>query len=186
MSEKTLDRKAAKQIVIAQRDNGKTNQEIYLQLKEQYSDLKSIANLITGTALKSDIEKYKLYNKILVAILILAAVFQVLFVINYAAAPNMIKMILISVAPILYVWAAFPISRYEGSVYRSCGGLTIATNLSQLGNTQLMNFSDTVTVIIDVILIVLIVFLCFYLDAKLFPNYSPSSLKTDREGDYIL
>ena len=49
-----------------------------------------------------------------------------------------------------------------------------------------MNYSSTSILVIDVAFVVVIAFLCFYLVGKLFPNYSPDSLKTDGEGDYIL
>ncbi|MBL7788324.1 MAG: hypothetical protein JNL75_00660 [Chitinophagales bacterium] len=80
MTKKSLDRKAAKQFIVSNRDNGKTDQEIYHELTEQYFDKKSVALLINETITKENKNKYRVYNNILIGILILLALYKLLVV----------------------------------------------------------------------------------------------------------
>jgi hypothetical protein len=70
MSKKSLDRKAAQKFIVDSRDNGKSDQDIYNELSQQYLDKKSVALLITGTVTTENKNKYKLYNNILLGLLV--------------------------------------------------------------------------------------------------------------------
>lgn len=80
MSKKSLNRKDAQKYIIVSRDNGKTDQEIYNELSEQYYDKKSVAILITETITSENKKKYNIYNNILIGLIGLAILFKLFMV----------------------------------------------------------------------------------------------------------
>lgn len=178
MSKKSLDRKTAKHLIIEGRDNGKTDQEIYYELTELYFDKKAIALLITGTANKPDIEKYKIYNNILLLLIGLTILIKVLNVLNLSLEGQVWVLLFIFIVPLLNIYFFYEIARYNAHIYRFCGILTIASFLQTV--------SKEASFLVSFVLSASIVGLAFFLDAKLFPNYSPNNLKKDNNGEFIL
>lgn len=182
MSKKTLDRKAAQQFIIASRDNNKTDQEIYNELVQQYYDKKDIALLITGTVTTGNKQKYKLYNNILLGLLGLAIVSRILLVVNLTMQSGQAwALLLVFIVPALAAYFAYEIARYNAPLYRVCGIMTL------VGFAQSMSKSDGgPELMVNLILASTIAGLCFYLDNKMFPHYTPQKLKKDSNGEYIL
>ena len=66
-------------------------------------------------------------------------------------------------------------------IYRFCGWLTIAGFLQTVGKMEMGT-----DILLNIIFASAVAGLSFYLDSKLFPEYSPKNLKKDSNGDYIL
>lgn len=182
MSKKSLDRKAAQKFIVDSRDNGKADQEIYNELSQQYYDKKSVALIITGTVTTENKSKYKVYNNILLGLLGLSILFKLLTVFSLTIQTGQLwTLFLVLVVPLFAGYFMYEIARYNGPIYRFCGMLTIAGFLQTISKAE--NGTD---ILINVIFAGAVAGLSFYLDSKMFPNYSPKNLKKDSNGEYIL
>jgi hypothetical protein len=182
MSKKSLDRKVAQRTIIDCRANGKTDQEIYNELSQQYYDKKTVALLITGTVKDESRAKYKIYNNILLGLIGLTILFKVLAVFSLSLSEGQLwALLLIFIVPILNIYFFYEISRYNAPIYRFCGLLTIASFFQAVGKAE-----NVIDIFISLALCAGISGLSFYLDSKMFPDYSPKNLKKDNKGEYIL
>ena len=182
MGKKALDVPAIKKAIEEGRDNGKTDQEIYNELVPLFYDKRTLALIITGNPTKENIEKYKVYNNILLGILALSIVFKFLTVFNLAMSFGQpLLLLLIFVVPLFTAYFIYEIRRYSAFAYRACGLLAIAGFLQSIRNT-----SDAADVLINLVFAGSVCFLSFYLDKKLFPKYSPGKLQKDANGEFIL
>ena len=182
MSKKSLDRKAAQKFIVDSRDNGKTDQEIYNKLSQQYYDKKSVALLITGTVTTENKNKYKVYNNILLGLLGLAILLRILLVFSLTIQTGQLwTLLLVFIVPLFAVYFAYEIARYNAPIYRFCGIMTIAGFMQTIGKSE--GGSD---ILINLVFAGAIAGLSFYLDSKMFPDFSPKNLKKDSNGEYIL
>lgn len=169
MTKKSLDRKAAKQFIVSNRDNGKTDQEIYHELTEQYFDKKSIALLIHETITKENKNKYRIYNNILIGILILLALYKLLVVFYLTKESGELWVLLFALfIPLLSFYVIYEIWNYNKPIYKFCG---IMSGLSFLQNMRKIETKEEL--LFNVVVIGTIVALSFFLDYKMFPNYNP-------------
>ena len=182
MSKKSLDRKAAQKFIVDSRDNGKTDQEIYNELSQQYYDKKSVALLITGTVTTENKNKYKVYNHILLGLLGLAILLRILLVFSLTIQTGQLwTLLLVFIVPLFAAYFAYEIAHYNGPIYRFCGIMTIAGFLQTVGKSE-----GGTDILINLVFAGAIAGLSFYLDSKMFPDYSPKNLKKDSNGEYIL
>ncbi|MCX6231397.1 MAG: hypothetical protein NTZ33_07630 [Bacteroidetes bacterium] len=181
MSKKSLDRKATQKFIKENREIGKSDQEIYYELTEQYYDKKSVALLITATATKEDKAKYNIYNNILLVILVIVIMLKVLSVFSLTLETGTPwTLLLVFIVPLFAGYFAYEIARYNAPVYRFCGIMTIVGFVQSIGKS--VNITD---ILLNIFFTAAIVGLSFFLDYYLFPNYSPSNLKQDSNGEYI-
>lgn len=163
------------------RDAGLTDQAIYHELSEIYFDKKSIALLITGTATKENLHKYKRINQVLVGLLILAVILRCLIVIQIALTiEQWWALLLLFVVPAFAAYFAYEIARYNAPIYRFCAILTV------LGFVQSIGKLEGTDIPINLLFAAAIAGLSMYLDQKLFPDFKPNDLKKDENGDFIL
>lgn len=181
MSLKSIERKKAKLFVVDGRRKGLSDQEIYNELANQYADKKSIALLITGIATDERKQKYGLQNWILVGLLGLSILFKLVLVVNLAITQTPWLLLLALVVPLLTGYFMYEIYNYNGPVYRICGVLALVGFLQSLDKSN-----DAQTMILNLLFAGLVAGFSFYLDDNLFPNYRPSKLQKDENGDYIL
>ncbi len=182
MGKTSIDRKAILPIIDDCRDKGKSDQEIYFDLIEKYYDKKGIALLITGTTTPKNKEKFKALNNLLVGLLGSSIILKILMILTMSiVARQAWLLILVFVAPLFSGYFMYEIARYNGPIYRMCGLITIATFLQSI--QQINNATDA---ILNIAFVAAIVGLSFYLDGKLFPDYSPSNLKKDDSGEFVL
>jgi hypothetical protein len=182
MGKKSLDRKAAKIFIVDSRDNGKTDQEIYNELSQQYYDKKSLALLITGTVTTENKNNYKVYNNILLGLLVLAILLRILLVFSLTIQTGQLwTLLLVFIVPLFAAYFAYEIARYNGPIYRFCGIMTIAGFLQTIGKSE-----GGTDILINLVFAGAIAGLSFYLDSKMFPNFSPKNLKKDSNGEYVL
>jgi len=182
VSKKSLDRKATKQFIIDNRSLGKTDQEIYNLLAEQYYDKKTIALLITSQVTTENRKKYKVLNTLLLVLISITILFKILAIVQLSLSAGQVwALIFIFLVPLLNIYFFYEVLRYNGTIYRILGLLTMASFLQSIskGGTVL-------DITIGAFLCILIVGLAFYLDNYMFPYYSPSHLKKDSNGEYIL
>jgi predicted neutral ceramidase superfamily lipid hydrolase len=182
MSKKSLDRKSAQKFIIDSRTNQKTDQEIYNELSQLYYDKKSLALIITGTVKPENKNKYKLYNNILLGLLCLVIISRLILVFNLTIETGQPLMLLLAfIVPLFSAYFAYEIARYNAPVYRICGIMTIVGFIQTVGKLE-----GGTDILISLIFTSLIAGLSFYLDSKMFPDFSPKNLKKDDNGEYIL
>ncbi|MEI8201642.1 MAG: hypothetical protein WCH34_01430 [Bacteroidota bacterium] len=181
MGKKSLDRKSARKFIFENRNEGKSDQEIYNELTQLYYDKKSLALLITGTPTAEDKAEYSLYNNILLSFLAATILLKVFFVFNLSIQEGQAwALFLIFIVPLLNVYFIYEIARYNAPAYRFCGILTLLSFSQSFKNSQ-----DAFDIIISIVLCGAISGLSFYLDNKLFPKYKPNKLEKDSNGDYL-
>ena len=182
MSKKSLDRKSAQKFIIDSRTNQKTDQEIYNELSQLYYDKKSLALIITGTVKPENKNKYKLYNNILLGLLCLVIISRLILVFNLTIETGQPLMLLLAfIVPLFSAYFAYEIARYNAPIYRICGIMTIVGFIQSVGKLD-----GRIDILISLIFTSLIAGLSFYLDSKMFPDFSPKNLKKDENGEYIL
>ncbi|HTA84555.1 MAG TPA: hypothetical protein VK783_16545 [Bacteroidia bacterium] len=183
MSKKSLDRKAATLFVIANRTIGKTDQEIYTLLAEQYYDKKAIILLITSTVTPENKKKYKTYNVLLLGLIGITILFKILTILFLSiTTTNALYLPFLIFLPILNIYFFYEINRYNGAMYRILGLLTIAGILQGFGFKREEGWVLT----INLMLCIVVAGLAFYLDRNMVPDYRPNSLKKDVNGEYII
>jgi len=182
MGKKSLDNKAARKFIVEARENGKTDQEIYNELSQQYYDKKHIALLITGTVTKENKNKYKVYNNILLILLGLAILSRIIYVLGMTVQTGQpLILLLVFIVPIFTAYFAYEIARYNGQIYRICGIMAI------VGFLQSFKVSEgIVEFAINLFFAAAVAGLSFYLESNMFPHYGNKNLIKDTNGDYIL
>ena len=164
------------------RETGKTDQEIYNELIQKYYDKKGVALLITGTATDANKEKYKALNNLLIGLLGSSIILKILSILAITVvAKEAWLLILVFLAPLFAGYFMYETARYNGPMYRICGWLTIAAFLQSID--YLKGPSD---VIVNIFFAGAIAGLSFYLDSRLFPDYSPRNLVKDGGGEFVL
>jgi hypothetical protein len=182
MSKKSLNRKTTQKFIVDSRDNGKSDQEIYNELSQQYYDKKSVALLITGTVTTENKKKYKVYNSILLGLLGLAILLRILLVFSLTIQTGQLwTLLLVFIVPLFAAYFAYEIARYNAPIYRFCGIMTIVGFMQTIGKSEGGN-----DILINLVFAGAIAGLSFYLDSKMFPDFSPKNLKKDSNGEYIL
>lgn len=180
MEKKSLDRKTVKKAVIASREAGKTDREIYDELGAVYFDKKSIAKIILGTVTPERKQQYKIYNILLLILIGITILFKILIVAALAIAFGKPAVLLLAlVVPIINIVFFVQVARYDAGIYKICGILT-ALSLAQ-SLTKLTNMTD---VLVTLVLAGGIIGLSFFLSAKLFPDYKNDPAKGP-DGEYI-
>ena len=182
MNKKSLDRKAAQKFIIDNRDNGKSDQDIYNELSQQYFDKKSVTLLITATVTTENKNKYIIYNNVLLGLLGLVILLRILLVFSLTIQTGQLwTLLLVFIVPLFAAYFAYEIVRYNAPIYRFCGIMTIVGFMQTIGKSE-----GGTDILINLVFAGAIAGLSFYLDSKMFPDYSPKNLKKDGNGEYIL
>jgi len=182
MNKKSLDRKAAQKFIIDNRDNGKSDQDIYNELSQQYFDKKSVTLLITATVTTENKNKYIIYNNVLLGLLGLVILLRILLVFSLTIQTGQLwTLLLVFIVPLFAAYFAYEIARYNAPIYRFCGIMTIVGFMQTIGKSE-----GGTDILINLVFAGAIAGLSFYLDSKMFPDYSPKNLKKDGNGEYIL
>ncbi len=182
-----MNQKIAKKTIEEGRGAGKSDQQIYNELSEHYPNKKNLALLITGTATSQDKARYRLYNNILIGLLTITLLLRLLssfLLIQTGAFPGFL-MIVAAIMPALFIYG---ISQYLAPVYKLCGILSvlgIVTTLATWG-TGALTGDGSVNKLIDLVLVVPIALLSFYLAGKMFPKFNPGKLQSDGKDGFIL
>lgn len=182
MNKKLVKRKEVQPIIREERTKGKSDQKIYNQLAQQYGDKKALALLITGTATEENSAKYKGYNNILLVLLAATALFKSLTAIGLSSIvtqPWILAMIYLF--PLLNIYFFYEIMRFNATSYRFLGLISVVGFLQSIQDGAFL-----LDVVISGVLAAPVVILAFYLDNKLFPNFKPTKLQKDKNGEYIL
>jgi hypothetical protein len=182
MSKKQLNKSTAKHEIIQSWSEGKTNQEIYFQLTNQYYDKKAIALLITGTTTEEIKRKYKPYNISLLILIAVTIILKVLQIVNLAyLGESVLPLLLVLIFPFFNILFFIGVAKYDAHSYRFCGFLALFGFFKSISNGN-----GNTDLVIGLIFCILITGLSFYLDAKLFPKYKPFNLAKDKNDEYIV
>ena len=184
MNKISLDYNAAEKFIQESRDSGKTDQEIYNELSQQYYDKKSIALLIVGTATAEQKKKYKQLNLLLLGLIGIYVVLVVLYMFSKCEAPSDLWYIIPFSAVLLSAAGFFiyGIARNILHYYRMCAIFTI---LFSFQGGRVWNLASVIETIVTLVFVIAIVFLSIYLSKKMFPNSKHRKLKRDENGEYI-
>ena len=182
MSKKSIDRKAVAGIIQSGRLEGRSDTEIYTRLSAEYFDRKKIAQLITGTVTEQRKKNHRDAQITLLVLLGISVVFSLLTVISMALnSLGIYLMFFVLFLPMINIIFLVQIMLYKASAYRGCAILVMLGVVQGFKNWSTM---ESWTIFTNLAFAGAIVGLCFYLDNKLFPNYSPNNMKPDSNGDY--
>jgi hypothetical protein len=182
MTKTSIDTKAIQQFILESRENGKSDQEIYNALSQQYYDKKSVALLITGTATNENKSKYKIQNNILIGFLGLSMLLKILIIFSLSdPSGDPFFLLLLFLYPALEGYFIYGIAKYQAPYYKLCG---IIAGLSFLKTIRSANNGGSI--LINLLIASIIFSLSLYLAWNLFPKHRPKNLKKDGNGEYIL
>ncbi len=182
MTKKSVVKKEVVTRINDLRVEGKGNQEIYAILSPEYFDRKEIAKIITATVTFERKEQYKVAQYALLVLIGITILFKVMFGFAFALAlQSKVALITVLIFPALNIFFFVQVYRYEAAIYRLCGIFAL------IGLTR--SFTNKIdapdwTMAVDVIIALSMVALCFFLDSKLFPNFTPNNMKPDKNGDF--
>lgn len=182
-----MNQKIAKKTIDQRREEGKSDQQIYNELSEHYPNKKNLALLITGTATGQDKVRYRLYNNILIGLLtitLLLRLWSSFLLVRAGEFPGFLILIA-AIMPALFIYG---ISQYLAPMYKLCGILSvlgIITILATLGSGALTG-EGSLNKLVDLVLVVPIAILSFYLAGKMFPKFNPGKLQSDGKDGFIL
>ena len=176
-----MDQKTAKKIIDDSRAAGKNDQQIYNELSGHYENKKNLALLITGTAPVKTRNQYKLYNNVLIGLLAVTFVFRLIGAFSLVGEGEVLGFVVSLVGIFLPALFIYGFINYMGPMYRLCGILTV------LGIVQVAaRWNNDLLIVIDLIILVSMAVLSFYLGSKMFPNFNPGKLRKDENGGYLL
>ena len=173
MNKTYLNEKIARKFIIEGRDNGKSDQEIYNELSQQYFDKYAIALLITAIATPENKNRYKTHNNVLLWLLGFIILFNSFVTTNLIThtgrfLPHCFVLGFICILIILM----YHVKKYNGAVYIS-GGFLIVAMFCQMALHTAVN---GVGIVINAIFTAAIVGLLFYLGKNMFP-LNPRKMK---------
>ena len=173
MTKKSLDKKA-KEIIISRRDEGKSDQEIYDELCDQYYDKSGIVWLISSIVTKEKRLQYKTHNNVLIGMLVFGLVLKFL---SFPWPFNPILFFALLIGILINVYFIYSINKFEISSY-----LLVAwfTALSASGVLKQQNPMD---IVFSLLFAISVWGLSFYLWKRL--QSKIRNIQKTTNGDYI-
>jgi hypothetical protein len=182
MTKKSLNKKEAIKTIQDRILENIPRQEILNELSEQYYDKNTISALIASTIDPQTKEKYQLLNNLLLGLLALTIIAKILIGIVFLSSLSPLLIPVAFVLPIITIWFAFEVSKFKGYIYNILGMLAIAGIFNTISNMR----ESGIYGLIDVVIVLAICVLSFYLGKKMFPNYGFFGPKKDTEGNFLL
>ena len=182
MTKKSLNKKEAIKIIQDRILKNVPRQEILNELSEQYYDKNKITALIASTIDPQTKEKYKILNNLLLGLLAVTIIAKILIGIVLLSTLSPLLIPIAFALPIITIWFALEVSKFKGYIYNILGLLAIASIFNAISNIR----ESGIYGIIDVVIVIAICGLSFYLGNKMFPNYGFFGPKKDTEGNFIL
>ena len=182
MTKKSLNKKEAFKTIQNRIQENIPRQEILNELSEQYYDKNTISALIASTIDPQTKEKYKLLNNFLLGLLALTIIAKILIGIALLSSLSPFLIPIAFLLPIITIWFALEVSKFKGYIYNILGILAIASIFNTIGKLE----ESGIYGIIDVVIVVAICGLSFYLGKMMFPNYGFLGPKKDTEGNILL
>jgi hypothetical protein len=169
MTISSIDEKAVREFIIANRDIGKADHEIFKELIEKYPsktriEKMRIENLISKTVTNNLKKKYKTFNVILLVLIGIKILTLLLAIINLLLKNNFNESFFwFSIFIIINVYLFDRIAKYKGSIY----GTAMTISIFFFTYNILEKHYDLINLIIEAFIIVLSI----YLGNKLFPKF---------------
>lgn len=182
MKKKSINTKEVNGLIETRLNEGKPRNEILDELSETYFDKKTLATLIAMTPVIERKKKYKLFNDILLGLLILTIIIKVLIGVLLLANVSIFAIPFAFLMPIMAIIFAFEVSRLKAYIYRILGFMAIVSVGDSLLNLENFNY----WFLLDISIGVGIIFLAFYIGNQMFPNYGFSRPKKDEKGNILL
>ncbi len=182
-----MNQKMAKETIEQRRGEGKSDQQIYNELAEHYANKKNLALLITGTATSEDKNRFRLYNNLLIGLLTITLLLRLLSSFQLVQAGEFPGFLIIvaAIMPALFIYG---ISQHLAPMYKLCGILSVLGIITILATwgTGALTGEGSLNKLVDLVLVVPIAILSFYLAGKMFPKFNPGKLQSDGKDGYIL
>jgi hypothetical protein len=182
MTKKSLNKKEAIKTIQDRIQANTPRQEILNELSELYYDKNTISALIASMIDPQTKEKYKTLNNLLLGLLALTIIAKILIGIVLFSSLSPLLIPIAFVIPILTIWFALEVSKFRGYIYNILGILASGGILKSIGYIK----ETGIYGILDVVLVIAICVLSFYLGNKMFPNYGLLGPKKDKEGNILL
>jgi hypothetical protein len=161
--------------------SGKTKQEAFEELSNQYYESDTIARIIGSIPSQETKQKFKVINNVLFILLIVSAVLKVISVIPLLLDTMTGGIIVMLIAPLINIFFAVHVKKMRGEIYLALGILATAGILKTLQNVLEVG----PIALIDTTVIVAICILAFYIKSKAFPNFGFSGIKKGKNGEYL-
>ena len=168
-----INNKKIREVIFNNRENGISDTDTYLELKNIYKGNRSIAKSILETPEKSAIENYRTINQILfVSVILICAIklisiYQLTEILN----PNIISLL-------LYSLIAFYIYDFNILGYNLCIYFSIINSIWLIYNIREFNISFASELAFSIVFLIL----AYFLKSKLFKK---TKLKLNENGEYI-
>ena len=182
MTKKSLNKKEAIKTIQDRIQANTPRQEILNELSELYYDKNTIAALIASIIDPKSKEKYRTLNNLLLGLLVSTIIAKILIGIVLFSSLSPLLIPIAFVLPILTIWFALEVSKFRGYIYKILGILASGGILKSIGYIK----ETGIFGILDVVLVIAICVLSFYLGNKMFPNYGLFGPKKDKEGNILL
>ena len=182
-----MNYKDTKILINEKRSHGKTNQEIYSELKDSFSNKTNLATFITSTAKEEDIKaksRMIIILGILMGVIAIAKVILLLYVYDqiHTITPFFKMRMYSAFAPsIAYIALIFLLPKHNPTTYRSILANAI------FDAAVVFQFTNQFPLVLAYFpILAYVAFLAFDLETNLFPNFSTRKLKKDETGDFII
>lgn len=183
---KDINQRGLLKLVEVSLKEGISKKDLCQELTDSITSSHLDANAIPKTIAyfpDSDLKiKYKKQNTVLVALLMITAVFKVLVAIPALFELQAIGILLMVFLPFLNIWLALEVMKTRAYVYRVIGVLAVAGIINSLLSLD----TSSVWFMMDLVFMGVIAFLGFVLSKKLFPNYRYSGPVKDEKGDWLM
>ena len=177
--------KKAKITIDSLRNENKTNQEVYEELKTVYADKKAIANLINSTPHPYYKQQTRWAYYTLLGVLVSIAVFKLVSGLGFAMMIGGFLGLLFVIVPIISFLYAYLVYDYQVSAFKSMAIFAgIGTVRALINQSRMGGLGDYV--MIDIAVGALVVALLLYLHSALLPGYDPNGIIEGSDGEYII
>jgi hypothetical protein len=160
--------------------SGKTKQEAFEELSDQYYESDTIARIIGSIPSQEVKEKFKTINNVLFTLLIISAILKIISAVPLLLDTVTGGIIVILIIPIINIFFAIQVKKMRGEIYLALGLLAAAGIFKTLQSV----FEVGPIAFIDTAVISAICILAFYIKSKAFPNFGFSGIKKGKDGQY--
>ena len=182
MKKKGINDKEVNSLIEKKIKEGKSRSEILEELSEIYYDRKKLANLIALTPKPERRKKYKIYNDILLLLLILTIFSRLLIGVLVLADISIFATPFAFIYPLITLYFAIEVSKFRAYIYKILGLLALISVGDTIIKVEDFNFFFLLNLSIGIA----VTFLTFYVGNKVFPNYGFGGPKEDEKGNILL
>lgn len=169
-------------LVINLLKGGKSKQEIFDELVQEYSMDDSLMKTIAELPEHLAKERYRILNVILVITVVILGIMQTTGAFLLMNTSNLKEKIFLFAVPLIGFFFAIQIYKMKGIMYRILAAVSVGGLIKVMQSLMDSGVGSYIEIGLDIIIICL----SLYLGTKMFPNYGFNGLKKDEKGNYEL